>query len=179
MPKIILIAGRAESGKGTVSDIFKNILESQNKKVLTISFGDMVKFYCTKYFGWDGVKDEKGRSLLQYVGDMFRNKQRDYWGLRVCDAIHFFGDQYDAVLIPDWRYPNELNCILQFFAGDGIFTFWVNRDGYENTLTDEQRKHSSECSISASDCDYIIQNNNMDDLIDDSKRYIKFIFGDD
>lgn len=37
-------------------------------RVLVTHFGDLVKYVCEKFFDWDGVKDESGRSLLQYVG---------------------------------------------------------------------------------------------------------------
>lgn len=176
-PKIIMFAGKAESGKGTVADIFREILEKNKMRVLTICFGDLLKFYCTQYFGWDGVKDEKGRALLQEVGtNLVRLKKKSFWADRVFDFIALFEDDYDVVLIPDARYPNEINTMIQHFASGGVYTIWVEREGYENNLTEGQRNHSSENSLNEHDCDYKIINNNINQLREICETLVDGIF---
>ena len=64
-PTIICISGKAGSGK----DYFANLLDgfltdSLGKTVLITHYADLVKYCCTKFFHWDGVKDTKGRTLL-------------------------------------------------------------------------------------------------------------------
>lgn len=63
------------------------------------------------FFGWDGEKDEKGRTLLQKVGDAIRAKRPDYWVSFISDIMEFFPGEWDYVLIPDCRFPNEVDYI--------------------------------------------------------------------
>ena len=44
-------------------------------------------------------------------------------------------------------------------------------------LTDEQKLHSSETSLTSDDADYIIRNGDIGDLKDDCNKFIKYIFG--
>ena len=47
---------------------------------LIVHYADLLKYMCKTFFGWNGEKDEFGRSLLQRVGtDCIRNVEPDYW----------------------------------------------------------------------------------------------------
>ena len=46
----------------------RSALEADGNAVLVAHYGDLVKYVCKTFFGWDGEKDEKGRTLLQKVG---------------------------------------------------------------------------------------------------------------
>ena len=77
--KVILITGRARSGKDTTANITKKILEERKKSVLIAHYADLLKFICEKYVGWDGKKDEQGRALLQWLGtDVVRESDPDF-----------------------------------------------------------------------------------------------------
>ena len=107
--KVILISGKAQHGKDTSAIFMKEALELEGRRVLIAHYGDLVKFICEKYFGWDGKKDEKGRSLLQYVGtDVVRKQKPDFWVNFVCEVLEMFSDQWDRVIIPDCRFPNTV-----------------------------------------------------------------------
>ena len=54
--KVILLSGKAESGKTSVAKILKKKLEQENKKVLLVNFADYLKFVSQKYLGWNGIK---------------------------------------------------------------------------------------------------------------------------
>ena len=72
MKKIILISGKAQNGKDTVADILMEQLEGKSIK---LAYADYLKLICRKYFGWNGEKDVKGRSTLQFVGtDLIRDQ---------------------------------------------------------------------------------------------------------
>ena len=78
--KVLCISAKAQHGKDTAAGIIKEYLESKGKRVLITHYADLVKFVCTKFFNWDGQKDEKGRTLLQYVGtDVISSQQPSYW----------------------------------------------------------------------------------------------------
>ena len=137
--------------------------EMQNKKVLITHYGDLLKYICKAFFNWDGQKDEAGRTLLQYVGtDIIRKKKPDYWVQFVADMLSFFPDQWDYVLIPDVRFPNE----IEGLAGFGPLHIRIVRPGF-NMLTEEQQKHPSETALDNyySNWQVVMNDGTIDDLI--------------
>ena len=55
-------------------------LTNRGERVLITHYADLLKFICTSYFGWNGLKDEDGRHLLQYVGtEVIRYKNPSLW----------------------------------------------------------------------------------------------------
>lgn len=172
--KIIMIAGKAQSGKDSCSEIlYKEIEKNSNDKVLIIRFADLIKFYLREYFDWDGVKDEHGRELLQYVGtDIVRAKKKSYWADRVADFIELFCEYFDYVLIPDTRFINEINTILMRFPQYNVYTLYISREKNNSNLTDKQLMHESENSLGKEDCDFFIENNSSYE--DFEKECLKF-----
>lgn len=154
-PKIILIAGSAQNGKDTAASILKYHFELKEKKCLILRYGDYLKFLCKEHFGWDGKKDIRGRTLLQVYGtEKARDNNPNIWVNVLIDTIKAFGSEYDYVLIPDFRYPNEYTQWLN--NGYNPFTFWVHRYDFDNGLTEEQKNHRSETSLLDFDFDWNI-----------------------
>lgn len=79
--RVVCISGKARHGKDTLATMMKRVLEdTYGKSVLIIRYADQLKFILREYFGWDGIKDERGRALLQYVGtDLARNADPNIW----------------------------------------------------------------------------------------------------
>jgi tRNA uridine 5-carbamoylmethylation protein Kti12 len=78
--KIILISGKAGSGKDSTANILKQKLESKNNKVLITHMADLLKYIVKTYFNWNSEKDEVGRHILQYIGtDVIRKQNPNYW----------------------------------------------------------------------------------------------------
>lgn len=155
--KIICVSGKARAGKDTSAQIFENILREQGNKVLVAHYADLVKYICKTFFGWDGEKDERGRTLLQMVGtECVRSKAPDYWVDFIIDILNFFPDVWDYVIIPDCRFPNEINRLTQ--EGFDASLVKVVRPGYESGLTEEQKKHASEIALDNYNADYTIYN---------------------
>lgn len=147
MEKIILISGKAESGKTLTAKIIKEKLESLGKRVLIVSFASYLKFIAKAYFNWDGKKDEAGRSLLQYLGtDVVRKKNPDFWVKTIFDFIYAFEDEFDYFIADDTRFENEIS----YFQNHDPFSYLsirVERLDFKNSLTPEQRKHPSETNL--------------------------------
>lgn len=166
--KVILISGKAQHGKDTSALYMKDRLESAGSKVLITHYADLLKFMCTNYFGWDGAKDEKGRELLQYIGtDIIRKRDAYYWIDYMEKMIRILRDQWDYVLIPDCRFPNEVYDISGSLLCGGIQSFHVriNREHFESPLTPEQQRHISEVALDDSTPDFRINNNgSLNDL---------------
>ena len=135
--KVICISAKAQHGKDTVANFMKECLEAKGKRVLIAHYADLVKYICKTFFNWDGQKDEKGRTLLQYVGtDIVREKEPDYWVGFIADMLYFFEDRWDYVLIPDTRFPNEIDYLKN--AGFDVLYIRVIRENFESPLTEEE-----------------------------------------
>ena len=155
--KIYAISGKAQHGKDTFAELLYQELTEKGYKVLVTHYGDLVKYICKTIFNWDGQKDEKGRHLLQYVGtDIIRKEKPNYWVDFVVDIIKFFGENWDYILIPDTRFPNEVDVLKENF--NNVTHIRVIRPNFESTLTDEQKKHPSETALDNIEPDYVFYN---------------------
>lgn len=155
--KVITISGKAQHGKDTAAMMLKKQLESMGNSVLVTHYADLVKYVCTNFFNWNGVKDEYGRTLLQRVGtDIVRKKCPDYWVNFVVQMLTFFDGEWDYVLIPDCRFPNEVDCMKN--AGLDTKHVRVVRPDFVSTLTLEQQNHPSETALDNCTPDYFLFN---------------------
>lgn len=156
MKKVICISGKAQNGKDTTATIMKSALEQRGNKVLIFHYADLLKYLCREYFGWDGEKDDAGRTLLQHVGtDVVRTKDPDYWVNFAVTFLKLFEDEWDYVLIPDCRFPNEVNTIETHFDALHIR---VKRENFNSPLSAEQQKHISETALDDYEYDYLLLN---------------------
>jgi hypothetical protein len=162
--RIILISGKARHGKDTTAEFLKSALESDGYSVLIAHYGDLVKYICKTFFGWDGNKDESGRTLLQYVGtDIIRNQDENYWVRFIAGVLGFFKNKWDYVLIPDCRFPNEIDYIKEM--GFDASHVRVIRENFESSLTPEQQMHPSETALDNVRADYYIINNGTKEVL--------------
>lgn len=144
--RVICFSGKAGSGKDTSAGMFKQILQDNGSKVLLIHYADLLKFICRAFFGWNGEKDASGRTLLQHVGtDVVRKETPDYWVDFIADMLRRFPEEWEYVLIPDARFPNEIDVLRE--RGFDVTHVRVVRDGHTGGLTGEQMAHASETSL--------------------------------
>lgn len=154
--KVCCISAKAQHGKDTAAALIRDYLEAQGKRVLITHYADLVKFVCTKFFNWDGQKDEKGRTLLQYVGtDVISSQQPSYWVDFVISILKFFENEWDYVLIPDCRYPVEVTRMSTVFETQILR---IERPNFESGLTEKQKQHISETSMDNYSFDAVIYN---------------------
>lgn len=155
--KVIAVSGRARHGKDTVANILQKQLEEDGHRVLITHYADLLKYICTTFFNWNGEKDEAGRTLLQYVGtDVVRKNNPDYWVDFVADILNYFEDQWDYVVIPDTRFPNEFNRLKE--RGLDAVHLRVVRPDFISPLTKEQQAHPSETALDDVKPDFYIVN---------------------
>lgn len=171
--KIICISGKAQHGKDTSATIMKELLETDGKRVLIAHYGDLVKYVCRTFFGWDGNKDEKGRTILQYVGtDIVREQRPEFWVDFIVDILNLFKDEWDYVLIPDCRFPNEIERMKKEFTFASSLR--ITRDNFISPLSEEQQKHLSETSLDDYEFDFTIHNNGT---LNDLKTMLRIYLG--
>lgn len=171
--KVIAVSGHAGNGKDTAAKFLAKKLESDGKKVLITHYADLLKYICKTFFGWDGQKDEVGRTLLQYVGtDVIRNKKPNYWVDFVADILCDFGDSWDYAIIPDTRFPNEFERLRE--RGLDVVHLRIERKNFKSPLTEEQQKHPSETALDNIKPDYcIINDGGLEDLEKVIARWIQ------
>ena len=166
-----MISGKAGSGKDTIANFFKDELIASNKRVLVMHFADLVKYYATQYFNWDGEKNEAGRNLLQEIGTtVMRGRYPEYWA----EIIGKFIDAYtipehsffDYILIPDWRFINEYEVVYDYAAIQNNETITIRIERYDDAglkwknpnMTSDQLNHISECELDNFAFNWIIEN---------------------
>lgn len=157
MKKVILISGKAQNGKDTVANILREVLHENGERVLVTHYADLLKYICRNYFGWDGNKDEQGRQMLQYVGtDVIRKQNPTLWVDFVAMILKYFHENWDYVIIPDCRFPNEITTMVE----DGFDTIHLRvvRENFESHLTPEQQQHPSETALDDVTPDYYVVN---------------------
>lgn len=179
MNNTIIISGKAGSGKDTVAQYMKELLEKHNKNVLVIHYGDAVKWVLREFFNWDGKKDAVGRTLLQRIGtDVVRATYPNFWTGIVVGLLKSFEpySDFDVALVPDARFPNEVDIALENLQNCvAVRVERHNPDGtvWENpNLTEEQRQHPSEISLDCYAFDYVIHNDEDLELLQESAETI-------
>ncbi len=143
---VILVSGKAESGKSTVAEMLRNkIMDMPSMTQLLYGFADPIKYVAKAFFGWDGKKDEKGRKLLQQIGAVGRAYDENIWVKHMLTQMDRRAGMvpFNFVIVSDWRFPNELryldaNPILDLVTirvfGRGGLTGEVASDVSENSL---------------------------------------------
>ena len=75
----------------------------------------------------------------------------------------FFKDTWDYIIVPDTRFPNELEKLKANDAN--IFHVRVIREGFKSPLTEEQQQHPSETALDGIESDFtLINDKGIDDL---------------
>lgn len=150
--KVILISGKARNGKDQSAAYIAERLRENGDTVMVFHFADPLKMICETQYGWiRGDKGPIGRTILQNVGAMYRKNSPNCW-VNVANEI-ISGCDAKYVIIPDCRYPNEIDGVL----ADKI-AVRIIRPEFDNGLTPEQKEHSSETSLDSYNFDYIIMN---------------------
>lgn len=154
MKTVFLISGKAESGKDTVSNLLMKHLRCENGWVMHIA--DNVKVIARRDFKWNSKKDEKGRQLLQMIGDGGRKYNPDIWIDYFIEDLDYSTNNCIAngykdffITVPDVRYKNEVLKLVDYCHKKdyNCVTIRVERPNHENKLTEEQRKNGSEVDL--------------------------------
>ena len=161
-PKIIVLSGKAQSGKNVCASIIKNYYNDLGLKIVIISYASYLKMYAKEVLGWDGSEDSKPRDFLQQVGvELIKNKINPSMLIdRVIDDIKVYSYFFDVIVISDARFVDEISVIKDNFSNVSV----INVLGKSNDLTFEQQNHSTEIGLDGyNDYDFIINNNGSRD----------------
>jgi hypothetical protein len=141
---LIGITGYAGSGKDVIADyLFKEYGFSN------LGMSTALQDIARQQFGWDGKKDERGRCLLQNLGDAGRNYNKDFWINKLRDKINDFAlfDTGSREVYPKMkpihykfaitgiRYPNEYEFVK---SREGYIWKVQGRGGLKKTWNDSE-----------------------------------------
>ena len=170
--RVVTFSGSAQHGKSLSGEIFKEIMESKGKKVLIINYADYLKFIAKEYMGWNGKKDEEGRTLLQWLGtDFVRTRYPTFWVDIVCNFIKVFADKYDYFCICDSRFQDEISTMKNNFD---TLSIHIARLNFNNGLTDKQKNHPSEIALDGWKFDwYVVSESGKENLFHEIKKFIE------
>lgn len=165
-PTVVLISGKAGSGKDQLADTLRVVLSIEYGAVVhVLHYADVLKYILQSYSYWDGVKDIEGRTLLQTVGDSFRVSNENFFVDFAINVIQSIKQDVDVILIPDTRFRNEIEKMKSVFQ---IVTVRVNRDD----LSDQSgswRGHVSENELDNFPFDFFIENKTLEGLENDAR----------
>lgn len=170
MTHFICLSAKAQGGKDTSAEIIKDELERRGYKALVTHYADLLKFICINFFGWNGEKDEPGRTLLQKVGtDVIRAQDPDYWVDFIANLVRMFPNEWDFVIVSDCRFQNEIDRVVD--AGFPVTHVRIIRPNFDNGLTEEQKNHPSETALDGVAPDFLIKNTTMSALRDQLRQF--------
>lgn len=162
-PTIVTISGQAQHGKDTVAAQLIAKGKKDGLKVVRVAYADYLKFIARTFLGWDGQKDEAGRTILQHLGtEKVRARYPNFWVETVEQLVRVVFDDYDFIVIPDCRFPNEINHWLD--CNYRVKTLHVTRPNFDNGLTAEQRNHPSEIALNGFEFDFRLLNESLPEL---------------
>lgn len=173
--KLILVGGKANSGKDTTVEMIDEIYRERGLDVVNIQLSYYIKMYAKEIAKWDGDNDTKPRALLQELGTEVIRKQIDEYFFinRILQDIDVYSRYFDVITISDVRLPLEFDTIKKKYK-DAIKVH-VTRPGYVSHLTKEQKGHLTEILIDEyKDYDYeIVNDSTLEDLKEKARKFVK------
>lgn len=104
---IILISGKRGVGKSYIAEKLNILLRNNDYTSEIRNFANDIKICARSFFYWDGLKNDRGRKLLQNLGNVGREYDQNVWVADLVKSIEgelFLSDVY---IVDDWRFPNE------------------------------------------------------------------------
>ena len=163
--KIILISGKARSGKDYLSQLLKERLEKDGLKVFKTAFADKLKEYLCILFNLsleelNNLKNSEVpftkngltmRNLLQKFGtDIFTNKIDKFFWIKET-AKEIIDKNPDVVIISDLRFKDEIQ-INKFVCASQIAVRIISEDSIQSS------SHISENDLNDYTFDYYFKN---------------------
>jgi hypothetical protein len=143
---VILIAGKAGSGKTTTAEILEQKLQDiPSLTIFRYSFANPIKYIAQAFGEWKGEKDEAGRAFLQNIGKVFREYNKPIWVKHFLNQLDKKAGMFpfNFAIVDDWRFPDEIaylqknplfNVVTIRIFGRGGLNGEVASDVSENSL---------------------------------------------
>lgn len=139
-PIIVLIAGKSGAGKDTVAKYLKEEFIKKDSKVVLSPYTKYLKKYIEEITNTKIDENNKPRDYLQKISSYLikdKLKKEDFFINRQIEDIEIYSYFMDAILIPDVRFPKEIDVIKEKFPN--VYSILIERKNYISTLTEEQQ----------------------------------------
>lgn len=163
--KIILLGGKANSGKDSAAEYMGEYYRSRGLDVVNIQIAYYIKMYAKEIAKWDGDNETKPRQLLQDLGTELIRKQIDeyFFIKRIIQDIDIYSRYFDIITISDGRLPEEFAAIK--LAYPETVTVHLTRPNFSSRLTKDQKAHVTEALVDEIEYDYdLINDGSLEDL---------------
>ena len=165
--KIILISGKAGSGKSSLANILKEKLD----KCVVTNYSKYIKLFALEMTDWDGTDLNKPRTFLQEMGDTLRSIDINFMTDRLYQDIKVYEKFYDYVVICDVRLKNELEYFNDKYE---TYSIRINNNDNRKSLESNQSHHITETELDNYDkFDLIIDDNDINNNIDNIVEGLK------
>ncbi len=172
-PQIIILTGKAGSGKSKTASLFINAYK--NKKAISLAYSSYLKSIAKNVLAWDGNDKTKPRTFLQDLGNkLIRKINKSFLINRMIEDIKVYSYFYDVIIISDARFVEEIESIKSIYKK--VLVIKITRDK-KNNLTEKQSKDITETALDKYKLyDYIIENNGSVKKLEEK---VKQIVGND
>ena len=174
-PRIILIGGKARSGKSTLANNIGNILSKNGSKVIYSQYTKYLKQYIEEITGESISETNKPRELLQKLSsDLIKDKlgKTNFFIDRQLEDIAIYSYFADYIIISDVRFPKEIDIVKEKF--NNVISIGVKRYNYDTDLSIAQQNDVTEISLDDYDkFDYVVDNYDDTNLYDKAIEIIK------
>lgn len=172
--KIILISGKAHSGKTKLGEYILKYAKINNLRAIQTEYSKYLKLYAKEIIGYDGSRENKPRKFLQDLGSYIREdlNQKHFFTDRMLDDFKVYEKFADIVVISDVRLKEEIEDIKN--NGYKPITIKVINEHSPYNLTLEEQNHITEIALeSYLDFDYILENKEFKDLESFAKKLVE------
>ena len=161
-PLIFCVCGKAGSGKSLVGNYLKHEYLKKNLKVIISPYTKYLKKYIEEITRKKINEKNKPRAMLQQLSSkLIKDKlgYKEFFINRQIEDISIYKYFFDIIIIPDVRFPNEIDILKEKF--DNVISICVKRHNYNNGLTKEEKQDITETSLdNYHKFDYILDNQN-------------------
>jgi hypothetical protein len=175
MMKIILISGKANSGKTKLGEFILKYAKIKNINAIQTEYSKYLKLYAKEIIGYDGSRENKPRKFLQDLGTYIREdlNMPHFFTKRMLEDFKIYEKFVDIVVISDVRLKEEIEDLKNSQYND-IITIRVNNKNLFYNLTEEEKTHITETALENYPYfDYIIENKSLNELEDFAKKIIE------
>lgn len=158
--KIVVINGTGGCGKDTFVSFC-----SKYCNVYNFSSIDKIR-EIAKMMGYDGGKTEKDRKFLADL-KVLAKEYNDLPYNCIKDAINIFNDNESDMMFIHTREPEEIGRIVKEFNALSVL---IKRKNYELITS-----NSSDANVENYDYDYIFENDTLEKLEEDAKKFVEEI----